>query len=92
MAIITSKLVIMFKSQEIGLYDCLVDYDRDIEIDEGNFWRAHGIGASDEDPYMSVYGDLDGENRPTTDNLIVYVEHSPSNVETITDIKVLECE
>jgi len=74
-------------------YDALVNYERDVEIDEGVQWHADGIEADPEnEPYMSVYGKLNEDNEPLTEVLVVIVEEDQqgNNTHRITDVRVLE--
>lgn len=86
------KLVISF-TYKGKVYKGLIDYGRDVEIDEGVQWHADGICAGPGGkPYVSVYGLLDKENKPRVDDLIVYAgedEGGETSVR-IDDVKVLD--
>lgn len=91
--VIKKKLMVTFFSKHLSKwFDCLVDYEFSIEIDEGVQWKAVSIESDEDDPEISITGDLNARNEPTTENLIIQVEHNDHTTEIIHEIKVLECE
>ena len=87
--IFKDKLVIGFTFNGVE-YEELINYERDVEIDEGVQWHADGIEADPyNEPYMSVYGLLDENDNPTTESLIVIIEIG-TGMERIRDVRVLE--
>lgn len=90
---IKNKLVVSFHSKKLKRkFVCSVDYERDIEIDEGNYWDAIGLEEDFDDPEITIWGDLDENNNPTTENLFIQVDHFDDTFETIKDIEIIECE
>lgn len=91
--IIRKRLVVKFISNYINeQFECRVDYDNDIQIDEGVCWRAYGIEPDkDSGPEITIFGNLDQDNNPTTENLLISIEHIDHMVEHVRYIKVVDC-
>lgn len=90
---IKEKLVVLFHSAHLNEdFDCLVNYERDIEINEPYSWNAVGIESTPEEPIISIWGILDEKNHPLAELLTVQIDHNDHTTEIIRDIKVLECE
>lgn len=86
------KLVIEVRSKRL-MEDItiMVNYERDVEIDEGVVWRAYDVTGNDVEPEIDVSGLLTEDNIPTTDKLLVVINHIDHSIEQITDIKIIEC-
>jgi len=101
--IIKEKLVVLFDYKG-ETYDCLINRERDIETMTTD-WTAEDIYVCNEEeetehmPIFDIYGNLNEDGEPTTDNLEIYVleyvvrkGYRTAALIKSDKIRVLECE
>ena len=89
MAKINDKLYFRFRAPKAHeTLSCMIKAE-DIEIDESNCWRCHNVIVDNLNYEVTAWGDLDGQNNPTTENMSAQVDYFSGAFDYVKEIEII---
>ena len=89
MAKIKNKLYFKFYAPKaLQMLTCMIK-EEDIEIDEPYCWRCHNVLVDNLNYEVSVWGDLNADNNPTTENMSAQVDYFSGAFDYVKEIEIV---